>query len=205
MHIEAVLPSRGLLYAQTVVGLLANISPDNLTITIGEPMPKCFNDGVLQALEKGADYIWMVEEDNEFPEGILERMVELAQEGHKIITADYTIGGGQSHIYKDKSDDILWCGVGCTLIAREVFERIPAPWFEVDRHLNYDGDHFRINPIPKETVGNKYGGHDALFFYTKAKPLGYKITVLPGHYQHFRCKEVPKRELNNGQYTIYSL
>ena len=57
----------------------------------------------------------------------------------------------------------------------------------------------------KEIVGKKFGGHDSLFFYTKARPLGYDIKVLDGHLGHFRCKEVPKRELNNGHYNIYSL
>lgn len=201
MNIQAVLPTRGLIYAQTIQGLLENIGQENINIIIGKPMPDCFNQGVKQALSKGADYIWFVEEDNGLPRGTLDRM--LAQK-EKIVTIDYTVGGNNSHIYK-QGPKILWCGLGCTLIAREVFENIPEPWFEVNKHLNFNGDGFDIVKIPDEVVGNKWAGHDALFFYTKTRPLGYTIKQIDGHIDHYRCKEVPKRELNNGQYSIYSL
>jgi len=203
MKIKAVLPTRGLIYAETIKGLLTNISSDNIIIVSGLSMPDCFNVGVQTAIDQGADYIWMVEEDNEFPEGILETMLKEIEKGEKIVTADYTCGFG-SHINRINGEP-AWCGVGCTLIAKEVFENIPKPWFEVSKHLNFSDNGFTIKEIPSEVVGNKYGGHDSLFFYTKAKPLGYKIKVIDGHFKHFRCKEVPKRELNNGQYSIYSL
>jgi hypothetical protein len=200
MHIEAVLPTRGLIYANTVVGLLDNISGDNITIITGKPMPDCFNEGIKTALSKGADYIWMVEEDNGLPRGILGKLVDKKA---YIATADYNVGK-QSHINR-QGDDILWCGVGNTLIKREVFEKIPEPWFEVDKHLNITDQGYELVDIPTDTVGQKWGGHDAIFFYTKARPLGYKIEVIDGHYDHYRCEQVPKRELNNGQYNIYSL
>lgn len=204
MNIQAVLPTRGLIYAKTIKGLLNNISQENINIIDGLPMPDCFNVGTQIALDKGADYIWFVEEDNELPDGALESLLREARKGKKIITVDYTVGGNNSHIYKINSEP-AWCGLGCTLIAREVFESIKSPWFEVDKHLNFADNGFTIKSIPKEVVGNKFGGHDSLFFYTKARPLGYKIKVIDGHFEHYRCKEIPKRELNNGNYTIYSL
>ena len=204
MLIKAVLPTRGLIYAKTVKGLLKNISGKDIIIVDSLPMPDCFNVGIKTALDQGADYIWMVEEDNEIAPKILEKMLKEAKKGSKIITVDYTVGGNNSHIYKIDGEN-AWCGLGCTLIAREVFESISEPWFEVDKHLNFSDNGFTIKEISKEVVGNKFGGHDSLFFYTKAKPLGYKIKVIDGHFEHYRCKEVPKRELNNGHYNIYSL
>lgn len=204
MKVKAVLPTRGLIYAKTVKGLIKNISADDIIIIDSLPMPDCFNVGVQTALDQGADYIWMVEEDNELPDGTLESMLKEAEKGEKIITVDYTVGGNNSHIYKIDGEP-AWCGIGCTLIAREVFENIPKPWFEVARHLNFSENGFTIKEIPKEVVGNKFGGHDSLFFYLKTRPLGYKIKVIEGHFEHYRCKEVPKRELNNGHYNIYSL
>lgn len=204
MKVCAVLPSRGLIYARTIKGLLENIEAENIIIVEERPMPDCFNEGIKIALDRGAEYIWMVEEDNELPRGTLDALIQEADKGEKIITVDYTVGGNNSHIYR-KDGEPLWCGIGCTLIKREVFEAIQCPWFEVDKHLNFKDEGYEILQIPPENVGRKFGGHDSLFFYMKAWPLGYKIKVLNKHLGHFRCKEMPKRELNNGQYTIYSL
>lgn len=204
MKVKAVLPTRGLIYAKTIKGLLENISGNDIIITDSLPMPDCFNVGVQRALDEGADYIWMVEEDNGLPGGTLDLLLEEANKGEKIVTANYTVGGGNSHIYRINGKP-AWCGIGCTLIAREVFENVPKPWFEVKRHLNFSENGFSIRAVPEEVVGNKFGGHDSLFFYMKTRPLGYKIKVIDEHLEHYRCKEVPKRELNNGHYSIYSL
>ncbi len=198
MIIKAVLPTRGLIYAETMKGLLKNISSDDIIIVDGKPMPDCWNDGIKQALAEGADYIWMVEEDNELPEGILK---ELLAVNKLIVTLDYPVGGGPTHINYDNGEPV-WCGIGCTLIAREVFEKIESPWFEVDKQMVGD----KILKIPSESVGKRWAGHDALFFYHKARPLGHKIHVLPNRVgDHYRCNEIVKREFNHGQYTFTGL
>lgn len=203
MNIKAVLPTRGLIYAKTVQGLLKNIMADDIIIIDGRPMPDCWNVGIKEALESGADYIWMVEEDNELPEYILDAMILEATKGHKIVTLDYPVGGARSHINYINNEPV-WCGIGCTLFAREVFERIQYPWFEVDKQLNLSND--TITQIPSELVGKKWAGHDALFFYHKARPLGYKIKVLEGIVgDHYRCADIEKKEINHGQYNVYGL
>jgi hypothetical protein len=200
--VVAVVPTRGLVYAKTMQGFLTNVYENNAEplIVDEKPMPDCFNSGVEQALERGAEYIWFLEEDNEAPPGVLKEMLRLQK---PIVTLDYNVGGGVSHIHRDEGGKPLWCGLGCTLIRREVFERIEKPWFEVHRHFNQDGKEIII---PKEVLGKKYGGHDVLFFNVKCREAGFDITVLEGKKgQHYRAKEIEKREMNNGMYTITTI
>jgi hypothetical protein len=203
MNIQCVIPTRGLIYANTMIGVLQCIPRENITVVTNRPMPDCFNSGIRVALGKGADYILIIEEDNGITPEVYNDMLQAVLDGEKIVTVDYTVGKA-SHINKD-GNDVLWCGLGCTMISREIFEKIPEPWFEVDKHLNVQDGNYTIHQVPPEVVGKKYGGHDSHFFYTKVRPLGYTIHVVDGKIDHYRCKEIEKRELNNGQYSIYSL
>lgn len=196
---KCVLPTRGLIFARTISGILDNIEVENLGIVSEEPMPDCFNHGVAWALENGAEYVWMVEEDNELPTGVLEAMVKLKKD---IVTMDYPVAKGASHIKRDKDGTPLYCGVGCTLIHRRVFQAVGAPWFET--HILYD-QNGNEQLVPGERLPRSWGGHDVRFF-KKAREKGFEITVLEGFKgEHYRALEIPKRELNHGFYTVQSL
>lgn len=54
-------------------------------------------------------------------------------------------------------------GLGCVLIAREVFEKIPYPWFDLKEK----------NP----QTGEGYGSD--MYFYTKVREAGYEVWVDP--------------------------
>jgi hypothetical protein len=196
--VACVLPTRGLIYAKTIKGMLENVVQNNAALVIveGKPMPDCFNDGVEEALSLGASHIWFLEEDNEAPSGVLKAMLDANK---PIVTIDYPVAKERSVIHKDKDGKVLWCGLGCTLIRREVFDNIPKPWFEVNKLFNQNGD---VIDIPQEKVAKSWGGHDVLFFNTKIKD---DITVLPIRGEHYRALELPKREMNSGCYTIKSL
>jgi hypothetical protein len=197
--VVCVLPTRGLVYANTVKGLFNNQFND-LIVVSGRPMPDCFNEGISKALLVDCEYIWMVEEDNELPKGILEKMLK---EKKDIVTIDYNVGGGVSHIQRDEGGEIIWCGVGCTLIKRKVFETIPQPWFKVDVYQDQKTGEW--HKWPDHQIPKKFGGHD-VWFFTQARNYGFKINVLDGvKGLHFRAKEITKREMNQGSYTIYSL
>lgn len=200
MNVYTAIPTRGLVHAKTVESVLANTT--DIHFVIGKPMPDCFNSIVQAGLEAEADYIWFVEEDNECPKGVLEALLSLDAD---IATLPYTVGGNHSHIYK-RDNEILWCGLGCTLIKTDVFRALPAPWFEVNKHLNFDGDGFKVLELPPERVPGAWGGHDSYFFYCRTRPLGFKIKELTGwHGAHYRVKELPKLETNVGMYTITEL
>lgn len=200
--IACVLPTRGLIYARTIRGVLRNLvgSSGDLIIIDGLPMPDCFNNGIEQAIDSGADYIWMVEEDNGCPDQVLNKMLK---EDKDIITIEYGVAGGASHVQRDAGGELIWCGIGCTLIKREVFESVPKPWFRVDMKRDHATGEW--SKWPDHQIPKKFGGHD-VWFFTQARQLGFKIDILADvKGSHFRAKELPKREMNHGTYTIYSL
>lgn len=198
-------PTRGLIYAETVKGIKDNLDPteDDWLILSGLSMPDCFNTAVREFLKTSHHYLWFVEEDNEAPPGCLNQMLSEALQGHKIVTVDYSVGKGVSHIHKDKNGNPLWCGIGNTLIDREVLENLSDPWFRVDLQMNLDTSEFI--KIPENAVKRGFGGHD-VYFFTMARQQGYNIRVLPGIVgKHFRATQIDKRETNNGCYTIESI
>lgn len=205
MKVRAVLPTRGLIYARTIAGLLSNketyFDPSETVIVSEKPMPDCFNDGVAEALlDEEVTHIWMIEEDNELPEGVLRALIT---QDKPIVTVDYPVAKGVSHIHRGDKGEILWCGVGNTLIRREVFEKIMYPWFEVDKLMDFKTGGF--SQLPDHKVSESFGGHDVLFF-TKARNNGFPLSSLAGWKgQHFRASEIEKKETNNGYYTISSL
>jgi len=204
MKVRAILPTRGLIYARTVIGLLSNkepyFDPSDTVIVTEKPMPDCWNDALIEVLQdEDVTHIWMVEEDNELPEGVLRAMVA---QNKPIVTVDYPVAKGVSHIHRNDSREILWCGIGNTLIAREVFEFVGYPWFEVDKVTDYKTG--EVRQLPEHKVACSFGGHDVLFF-TKARS-SYDIFQLAGwRGQHFRASEIQKKETNNGYYHISSL
>lgn len=200
-----VVPTRGLIYAGTISSIHENLLENNLLLSsliIGSPrpMPDCFNQLVRDALAEDAEFIWFVEEDNEAPPGVLKAMLE---EDVPYITLDYHVGKGVSHIQRDARGEIIWTGLGCTLIKAEVFKALQDPWFEVNKRVSLNTG--KIEELDENSIKRGYGGHDVLFG-RKLRELSIPMSQLKGWFgRHFRALEIPKREINNGQYTITSL
>ncbi len=97
----------------------------------------------------------------------------------------------------------MWCGLGCTLIHRWVFEVMPKPIFRTDQTL-------RITDLEKmdyhiEDVPNKYGGHDILLGYY-ANQAGFTISQAEGFESpHLRSDMLSHNENNKGFRTVYQL
>lgn len=76
-------------------------------------------------------------------------------------------------------------GMGCTLIARDVFERVEQPWFQTSR--THTGDHEGVPVFHFQT--------EDVWFLRKAKALGYQPAVdtslVCGHYQMAERKVYP--------------
>jgi hypothetical protein len=192
-NVYTALPTRGLIYGRTIQGLKKNDSDFRIYPEL--PIPKCFNKPVRDFLQSDSKYLWFVEEDNVPTKGILKRLLKT---NRPISTVDYKVGAKVSHVHKIDGK-VAWCGLGCTLIKREVFEALSDPWFRIDKRRNHKTGEW--SDISKRGQGKGFGGHD-VWFFTQARKGGYNIHVIDEKIDHLRCDQLKRTETNNGTYTI---
>lgn len=182
MKIAVCIASRGLVHSRTIESVLKNVQDNwKLFFTHDQPIPDAQNSLVKKALEWGADYLWFVEEDMLTPERTLKEMLK---EDKEVIALDYPVGEKRYSCIARKNGEILWCGLGCTLIKREVFEKIGEPYFEADKTVritSHDPFEYEID----ENTPYKYGGHDILFGI-KIREKGVEISQLEGTAGHIK-------------------
>jgi len=144
--------------------------------TGGGPIDAIRNDLVQKAILTGCTHIWMTDTDQVYPQDVLMRLLEhdekiVAAKVHRrtppydpillrgtldnfntVPDAEWSIDGGQLV-------EVDATGFGSVLLSMEVFEKIPAPWFDFNL---YDFD----NPVG-EDIG----------FYIKAREAGFRVFV----------------------------
>ena len=196
MEVITIVTTRGLIFADTLKSLQDNEVSSPLIIS-GLQIPESHNEGVRQALKEYSTYIFFVEDDMRFPALTLKQMIKVDA---SIVCVDYPMDNGSSTIAK-KGEEILWCGLGCTLIKRGVLANMADPWFDTSYSYKINEDH----SLTKIVNPNKYGGHDINFCF-KARELGYEIKQLPGiEAEHLRCSELVKGKYNTGVQFIKPL
>lgn len=194
--IAALVCTRGLIFAETIISIIRN-GADLFPPITGKPIPDAQNKAVLDGLSSLSEFIWFVEEDMLIPDGTLDRMLRLMTDGADIVCVDYPVNGGWSTI-KTINGEIQHFGLGCTLFKRKVFEKITPPWFETDKSINADTGELMNIPM-------KYGGHDILFG-RKVREYGFKVKKLEGvECQHLRSPNLLRKENNNDIYQIVTL
>lgn len=189
--------TRGLIFSATIESLKRNeVDLNSLVVVAGKNIPDGPNECITQALSAPSmpDYILSVEDDMAIPDGAVKAMEKM---GKAIVCIDYPVAGGWSTISR-KNGVIQHCGLGCTLIHRNVFRDIGFPYFKTDKSIN-------ANTGETLDIPNKYGGHD-IWFFKEAREHGFEITQLEGYEaKHMRCEQLNRIEFNNGQYNIYPL
>jgi len=201
MHIATCIPTRGIIFAQTISSLLLELAPfqeKSIYIVEGLPLPESHNECVRRALKGKATHILFLEEDMVIPEYGLARMATIAANGAQYVTIEYALEGGQSIMRL--GSDVLWSGLGCTLIDISLFERKGEPFFTNDKTISYTGGKMELL-----NQTNKYGGHDVLFGLW-LKEQGIPITIVPNmQCKHLRLASWERKTVNEGVHAIYSL
>lgn len=193
-----VTPSRGLLHSRTAEAVAANVAiaaaaghePRGWLLSHDLPIPDCHERVTELGLEAGADALWFVEEDMVPPPDALLRSLEL---GADIAAMQYPVGlpvgltdvngkpstGTFNCLQPSPGGVFDWCGLGCTLIRREVFETLERPWFRTD--VAYEVWHYGSVLTERRVVDNPfdYGGED-VNFGQRATAAGFVIQQVPG-------------------------
>jgi len=201
MKIGVCIASRGLIHSRTLESVFKNLRKGcrwRIFLTHDMPIPDAQNSLVSQAMKWGATYLFFVEEDMLVPDRTLESLLALEK---PISAVDYPVGEGRYSCIARKGDEILWCGLGCTLIHRNVFDKIGKPWFETDKTVRITNeDPFEY--VIDENIPYKYGGHDILFGI-KVREKGVEISQLDGITAgHIKPVKTGKDGFNDGTHKF---
>lgn len=209
------LPSRGLVYSKTMQSVIDGMQALNKVGVATKyfashdlPIPDSHNYCVETALQDMAvDKIFIIEEDMYiFPDAF----VALATAQVDIAALQYNDKNGSPFgiVHKNEVGEVIWTGLGAVTIKREVFEKLGVPYFKthprygVKKKNNENGvfvSEFYELESPEPYF---YGGLD-INFYTRARKLGYKITILPEYKaHHFALVQMGEEADNHGVHVI---
>jgi hypothetical protein len=163
-------------HSRTVQDILANVLDEpevGFYFSHGNPIPDCHNIIVEEALKDKPDYLWLVEDDNQYPPGILKALFDAHTD---VAVADYPVRGNQHSVTYNAAGELLYAGLGCVLVKREVFKKLDQPYFSVER--SYTPDMEAVAPM-----GN-HGLSDVDWWARVLKlPITHKvIDMAAGHY-----------------------
>lgn len=188
--IACCIPSRGLIHSRTMQDILANVlgeDPDvGFYFAHGHPIPESHNLCVEEALKDKPDYLWLCEDDNLYPPGILK---ELLKANADIAVADYPVRKSK-HSVTYVGGALQYAGLGCVLVKAEVFEKLEKPYFRVD--TEYIVSDSRLMPT-QARMGN-HGLLDVDWWQRCLQIPRINIKVIDmtaGHY-YLKSPELPK-------------
>lgn len=190
--IAIVVPTRGMLFTEVAQAIqeITYTVESIVLYTWDKVIPDAHNELAAQALALGASHILFVEEDTVPPRNAV---IDMLRANAAIACIDYGVNG-YSCTAKTRQGDILWCGLGCTLIKKEVFEKLEKPWFRTDKVFRLNDRKWIDNP-------SKYGGQD-IWFSQKAREKGFDIVQVKGEARHLKLEELGRSEWNNGLHEI---
>ena len=198
MKIGIIVPTRGLVYSRVIEALEEERKGYETKIYISHnlPIPVGHNNLTKAALRDGMDVLFFVEEDTVPPARSIEKLLAANNE---IACIDYGVSGWGC-ISRNTKGEILWCGLGCTLIKKEVFEALEEPYFRTDKVLRLND--WTWQDLPPEYVENKAYGSLDIWFFTKAREKGFRIVQVEGEADHLQLIQLGDRGKNHGLHEI---
>lgn len=196
--IGVVIPTRGLVFARVESAIEGFREKYQIRVYRSDNLPIPQGHSLLsqQALADGVTHVWFVEEDTVPPPNALDLLLKADAD---IACIDYGVNGW-SCITRTPEDEILWCGLGCTLIKKEVFETLEQPWFRIDKVLRLND--WTWMDLSEEYVKNKSYGSLDIWFFTQARKKGFTIIQAEGECEHLQLVALGQKEVNFGLHEI---
>ncbi len=199
-------PTRGLEFSESADSVEKALSQYEHTKlrTWDKPIPDSFNALVRLALETTAQEFFFVEEDVVIPEDAIPILRALAVD---VAALNYPNKIDPSFISEHRFEDgeICWISLGCTLIKRRVFERLPDPWFEVGKAIAREHPGRKIVLVDAAQDRALYGNQDQYFCFM-AKSAGFSIDSAKGVLcRHLRLDSLGESGSNKGLHKITRL
>jgi hypothetical protein len=192
MKIAVVLPTRGIVFAEVEQQIEKMRLAHDIFVfrSWDKGIPDAQNYLVAQALAIDPDYVLFIEEDTIPTDTALSDMLS---EDADIAFVDYGVNGWSCSA-KLIDSTLLWCGFGCTLVKRHVFDKLEEPYFRTDKSLRLNDWQWIDNKM-------KYGGQD-IWFCMQAREKGLTLRQAKGECRHMRLTELGSPETNNGAHRI---
>lgn len=203
--LAVVLPSRGLMFSETLEELLNELEGFNYEIFWAheQSLPDCFNDPTERALaDKDVFAVLFVEDDMIIPKGILKEMFDME---YPVVALDYPFKqNGDSTCLHDPEGMAFWTGTGFMLVARQVLENIQKPIWQTGQTFDPFIDKDTIHFWPRKLDKVYYGLHDLNFGLTLYS-AGMPILPMSRTAGQRKLISLGKPGVNNGMHYIEEL
>lgn len=203
VKVAIILPSRGLIFSKTADEILQNLKgiDHKFFFSHKRPIPECFEEPTAKALkDKSITHLWFIEDDMVLPPTVLKKLIDADA---NVIACDYPINkDGRGSVFLDNGGNVVFCGTGCLLVKREVFDNLKKPYFTDQIRwtmLNY-GEQIKL-VASKNDKGEGYGLHD-ITFCIKLWKAGILIRVLPVKLGQRKLLSLGKAGSNDGAHNI---
>lgn len=207
MKLGVVLPSRGLIFSETLQELLEELDSYGGDYEIfwshERSLPDCFNIPTEEALkDKNVFAVLYVEDDMIIPKGVLNEM--FAQKYPSVALQYPFKGDGDSTLLHDPQGMAFFSGTGFLLVSRNLLLQMERPIWRTDRTFDMFIDRDTIHWWPRKLDRIFYGLHD-LNFGLVLYSSGVPIKPLERSAGQRKLVKLGKSGSNGGQHDIKRL
>lgn len=203
--LAVVLPSRGLMFSETLEELLNELQGFNHEIYWAheKSLPDCFNEPTERALaDPDVFAVLTCEDDMILPKGILKRMFD---QNYPVVALDYPFRqNGDATTLHDPDGKAYWTGTGFLLVSRAILENMPKPIWRTDQTFDPFIDTDTIHFWPRKLDKVYYGLHDlnfGLILYSAGVPI-LPMSQTGGQRKLIKLGD---KHSNNGAHAIQEL
>lgn len=190
--IGIICPTRGLVFTETIEGLLEGFAGRDYKVYLSHnlPTPDSFNTLIKRALDDGNGYLLITNDDVVINKRIVDKLFEKCSD---IVTCPTYIGNFPG--YYEKDGKITMTGTSCILAKREVFENIGPLTTE---QVIIQGGEEKISGMCE------FGGEE-VSFSRQVLAKGYSIEKIDDKARHLRLINLGEHYSNNGCHEIEEL